>query len=103
MSNRAFIETLLITKTYDKDNSYLTINVFDDYDDTYFEVDSIPDNDIDIFKLVMEEMEESYNEKIEHILDNMKESGKGIIINNNYLESHEIDIIIKEFKDKNDE
>ena len=48
-------------------------------------------------------MEESYNEKIEHILDNMKESGKGIIINNNYLESHEIDIIIKEFKDKNDE
>ena len=99
MSNRAYIETLSITKTYDKDRSYFAINVFDDYNDVYIEVDEIPDNDIDIFRLLIEEQEENHNESVYWILYNMKEYKRGITINRNYLESHETNRIIKEYED----
>lgn len=90
MSNRATIEPTVFVNERTGIKSH-GVRVYDDYDQTYDNTwDSIPDDDMDVLKKVME----SDDEKISGIIDHITESQKGIYIGENWYDWDEIKEIL---------
>lgn len=97
MSNRAYADTYKVSPTF-KEGDWIEIRVFDDYNYSHFSIDIVPDNIEDIFRLVLENLEETYDENIGGVIDNMQRNKRGISINNELLSWEKVKWIIEEYE-----
>ncbi len=91
MSNRAYLSEYRKTYTHDPKQVYMGVEISDDFASTTIELDTIPDDDLELLRKVTEDF---YDEASSGIIDHIHENSKGMFIRGTYYEWEQLKPIL---------